>query len=240
MKRTTIILLAIIAVLVSIASALTYSYYTNIIVPEQQSEYYYNQQIAAHYSGYGMMGGMMGNYSGYGIAFSTIPITQAINMMREVPQYAKVFPNNDTIVFNSTQITLVVLAMGHERAENLTGYIPPSYAQHDVFVIYGLINPTLIIPRGSIVNVIIINLDDDTYHNIAITPVPPPYPYYTMMYVRMNILGMSPFLHYADYNNGVAYQFSFTVNFGNSGTYYYICEYPGHAQMGMYGTIIVT
>ncbi|ACP45203.1 blue (type 1) copper domain protein [Sulfolobus islandicus Y.G.57.14] len=253
MESKKLLLIGIIVAVV-VASVVGYAYYYNYYLPVQNSLTYYNQQLQymGYYSqgNYGMMGGgmmggegmyhMMGYYGGYATLYeNTIPISEAISMMRNIPSYVKVFPNNNTLLFTSSNIVLVVLGMGHERAINLTGQQPPAYAQHDVFVIYGLINPTLIIPRGATVQVVFINLDDDMLHNIAITPVPPPYPYYPMMYIRMNTIGMTPMLPYANYNSGQAYEFSFTTTLSQPSVYYYVCEYPGHAEMGMYGEIVV-
>ncbi|MCH4814696.1 MAG: plastocyanin/azurin family copper-binding protein [Saccharolobus sp.] len=247
MESKKLLLIGVIITVV-VASVVGYAYYYNNYLPVQNSVTYYNQQLQymGYYAqgNYGMMGRgmyhMMGYYGGYEMMYeNTIPISEAISMMRNVPSYVKVFSNNNTLLFTSSNIILVVLGMGHERAINLTGQQPPAYAQHDVFVIYGLINPTLIIPRGATVQVVFINLDDDMLHNIAITPVPPPYPYYPMMYIRMNTIGMTPMLPYANYNSGQAYEFSFTTTFSQPGVYYYVCEYPGHAEMGMYGEIVV-
>ncbi|QXJ29253.1 Rusticyanin [Saccharolobus shibatae B12] len=247
MESKKLLLIGVIITVV-VASVVGYAYYYNNYLPVQNSVTYYNQQLQymGYYAqgNYGMMGKgmyhMMGYYGGYEMMYeNTIPISEAISMMRNVPSYVKVFSNNNTLLFTSSNIVLVVLGMGHERAINLTGQQPPAYAQHDVFVIYGLINPTLIIPRGATVQVVFINLDDDMLHNIAITPVPPPYPYYPMMYIRMNTIGMTPMLPYANYNSGQAYEFSFTTTFSQPGVYYYVCEYPGHAEMGMYGEIVV-
>ncbi len=66
-----------------------------------------------------------------------VPIDQAISVMRFPPSYAHVFSKNDSIVFASHQIDLVILTMGHKRDENLTGM----NASDNVFVIYGLVNP---------------------------------------------------------------------------------------------------
>ncbi|ARM75318.1 plastocyanin/azurin family copper-binding protein [Acidianus manzaensis] len=246
-----IFLIAILGVL--IAGVIAYSYF-NVYLPReysQESDNYYNEQLSQfgyYNSGYhgGMMGygggmyHMMGYYNGYETIYQQqISVNQAISEMRSPPSYAKVFPNNDSIVFNSTNINIIVLSMGHNRAVNLTGMSPPSYASHNVYVIYGLINPTLIIPAGATVTFTQINLDAGDYHNLAITPVSPPYSYYVMMQIRMDVLGMSPMLPPANYQSGMAYEFSFTVHFINTGDYYYLCEYPGHAEMGMYGKIII-
>ncbi len=234
-----ILLISIIlgATLVSIVG---YAYYTYYYLPNyyyQQSLYYYNHQLGMMgYGGMMMSGSMMGGYAN----FQQIPIGENYTHA-ENSSYVKILPSNDSIIFYTEDINLVVLSMGHTRAYNLTHYIPPSnmHAEDNVFVIDGLINPTLVIPQGAIVHITLINLDEGDYHNIAITPLSPPYPYYVMMYVRMNILTMTPMLPPANYNSGYAYSFSSNVVFYNAGTYYYICEYPGHAEMGMYGEIII-
>jgi hypothetical protein len=105
-----------------------------------------------------------------------VSVQQAIQMMHNTPSYAKVISHNNTIIFSSKDPSIVALAMMPERAVNLTGLMLPSYSEGDVFVIYGLINPTLVIPKGSSVQFRIINLDDGMNHDLAISSVRPPYP----------------------------------------------------------------
>jgi rusticyanin len=251
--------ISIIALLVLIVAITVGFAYTQVYLPQyyhQQSVNYYNQQLGmmgftSNYGGQGVMKGpgmmrgyyggfnMMGYSNGYMLAYTgRIPIGEAENLYTSG---AKIFTSNDTIIFTSVNINITVLAMGHNRAFNLTHYTPPAgmHYSHNVFVVDGLINPTIIVPQGSIVHILLINLDAGDYHNLAITPLPPPYPYYTMMYVKMNVLGVTPMLPPANYANSYAYDFSISVTFSNPGVYYYICEYPGHAAMGMYGTIEV-
>nr|WP_069808070.1 plastocyanin/azurin family copper-binding protein [Vulcanisaeta thermophila] len=185
-------------------------------------------------------------YYYYGYSTFTIPISEAMNLSMNIPSYAHVIRGNDTIVFTSNDITLVVLAMMGDDAVKMTGMSPPPYAHGDVFVIYGLINPTLVIPPGSVVHVIFINLDDDMYHNFVITTVPPPYPYNVMPYVGMyggymgpGMMSMMSWLPPANYNAGYAYGYEYTVVLNGPGTYWYLCTYPGHAEEGMYGEVIV-
>jgi hypothetical protein len=68
-----------------------------------------------------------------------------------------------------------------ERAVDLTGITLPSYFKEDVFVISKLINPTLVVPKGSTIRFTIINLDEAMNHNLALSPFSPPYPYMSMM-----------------------------------------------------------
>lgn len=205
-------------------STLLYNYYPGYL----SAEY--------HYTGY--------NYFSYGSVFS---INRVLNESMSIPSNARVYPSNDTIVFTGSDINLIVVAMMGDDAVNMTGEPLPPYAHDDVFVIYGLINPTLVIPVGAVVHVTFVNLDDDMYHNFIVTSVPPPYPYNVMPYVGMYSGYMGPGMMYimhwlppANYKAGYAYGYEYTFTINEPGTYWYLCTYPGHAQEGMYGEIIAT
>jgi len=179
------------------------------------------------------------NYSPGSTYGTLVPIDQAISLMRSPPSYAHVFSKNDSIVFTSHQIDLVVLTMGHKRAENLTGM----NASGNVFVIYGLVNPTLIMPSNAQIHVTVINLDAGDYHNFVVSSQPPPYQYNVMM-GGMQMMGggkmdtMMPYLPPADYSTEQAHQYQYTFTL-NQGEFWYICTFPGHAENGMYGEIVV-
>ena len=161
-----------------------------------------------------------------------------------VPSYVKVFPANDTVVINSTYVKLTVYAMMGSMAEKITGQKMPAYAHGDVFVIYGLINPTLVFnTAGRPVTLIItlINLDDDMYHNFVLTVQSPPYSYMVgpgMMSFSGGFMEMMPYL--PPTSNGNAYTYSYSVQLRGQNTFWYICTYPGHAENGMYGEIVIT
>ncbi len=198
-------------------------------------------------------------------AIQSVSIGAAIDAMRDPPGNAMVFQANNTVIFAGAQnTTILALSMGGDRAMNLTGRQLPSYASDNVFVIYGLINPTLVVPRGSDVRLVIVNLDEDAYHNFVLTSLAPPYSYMPMqgmmwtnstswypgMMMGGGMMGggsrsifavMTPMLSPADYGQGSAsfYASTFALSVPG-GSYWYICTYPGHAQMGMYGRIIVS
>ncbi|HEV2139349.1 MAG TPA: hypothetical protein VGR53_10965 [Nitrososphaerales archaeon] len=188
-----------------------------------------------------LFGGMMSMMATQG---QTITETQAVQMMKSIPGYANVMPVNDTIVFNSKDIKLVVLATDLEGAANLTTNAPPSYATDNVFVIYGLVNPTLVVPRGATLQVTFVNLDSDMYHNFAMASLSPPYPYMAMqgmMYWQQRPwMAMAPFLPPANYRQGLVHEYSYTVTLGNQGSLWYLCTYPGHAQAGMFGKVLAS
>jgi rusticyanin len=204
----------------------------------QQSQYPQSQQ--------GYQQGPMGGYGGMmgpGIAQGTVStgqsvtIQQAVQMMRNIPAYAKVISGNNTVVFDSNDFSVVVLALMPDEAVNLTGTQPPSYATDDVFVIYGLINPTIVVRAGASVQFTVVNLDDDMYHNLVVSSYGPPYAYMSMQ--GMMSSNWMPYLPPADYAQGSAHEYSYTMNMNQPGTFWYLCTYEGHAQSGMYGQLIV-
>jgi rusticyanin len=185
-----------------------------------------------------MNGGMMGGANNFS---AHISISTAEAYANALPSYAHAYSNNNTLSFSSSNITLVVLAMGVQRAINLTHEQPPSFDSNssgNAFVIDGLINPTLMIPKGAIVHVEFINLDSGEYHNVIITATGPQYQYMPMSAMG-GIVSMMPIIPHANYSGGSASEYNYTTVFDNPGTYWYLCMYPGHAQMGMYGKIIV-
>lgn len=186
-------------------------------------------------------GGMMA------VQGQTIQVGQAIQMMRDTPTYASVIASNNTIILHGSQsIRIVALAVMPDRAMNLTGIQPPSYSTGDVFVIYGLINPTLVVPRGTSVQLTVVNLDDDMYHNMVISSIGPPYPYMAMQGMMISQrsqgawMAMMPFLPPANYNQDTAHEYSYNLTLTSPASLWYLCVYPGHAQTGMYGKLLVT
>ncbi|MFP3211605.1 MAG: plastocyanin/azurin family copper-binding protein, partial [Thermocladium sp.] len=203
---------------------------------------------------YGMMG--WGTYGypisgaagyGYPSAYSLreYTINESMQLMSLEPSNAKIFRGNDTIVFYSDNVTLIVIAMMGNDAEKMTGTTAPAYSHGDVFVIYGLINPTIIVPADAVLHVVFINLDDDMYHNFIITEAPPPYPFNVMPYAMRGtemgpaMMAAASWLPPANYGEGYAYGYAYSVVLGYPGVYWYICTYPGHAEEGMYGEIVV-
>ncbi|MDE1829235.1 MAG: hypothetical protein KGI25_02820 [Thaumarchaeota archaeon] len=203
---------------------------------------------SGYYMGPGMMGsgynqgyqagpGMMG--SGYGQSIKTISISDA-ESATQLQNYAQASKENNTITFNSQSVSIVPLSFMGDAAKNFTSTSPPTYAKDDVFVIGNLIDPTLVVKPGTVLNVTSINLDDDMSHNFVIMASGPPYPYMAMQSMMYGgIVATMPVLPNDDGKNGFAYEYSYTVTLSQPGTYWYVCTYPGHAQDGMYGKIIV-
>ena len=197
---------------------------------------------------FGMMNGLAsmmdtGIFGGVGASNfgAQVSIGTSESYANVLPQHVQRYANNDTLLFSSSNITLVIFAMGVQRAINLTHEPLPLYDSNgsgNAFVIYGLINPTLVVPKGAIIHVEFINLDSSEYHNVIMTATGPPYQYMPMSAMN-GIVSMMPVIPPADYSGGYATEYNYTTAFDDSGAYWCLCTYPGHAQMGMYGKIIV-
>jgi hypothetical protein len=127
------------------------------------------------------MPGMMDTQNMMTTQGQLVSVQQAIKMMHNKPTNAKVNSHDNTVIFGAKNASIVALTMMSDDAVNITGMHPPSYSKGDVFVISGLINPTLVVPKGTMVQFTVINLDEGMYHNLAISSVKPPYPYMAMM-----------------------------------------------------------
>ena len=172
----------------------------------------------------------------------------SFNRMNSVPAGVAVNNSSNTINVTSKSVTLIVEAA------------PTWYPrQGDFWLIYGLVNPNIVIREGTTVHFVFINMDNIT-HMPAITTNGPPYSYMPMQGKMMGSgtdsgsgmmgyqsggngswLAVGPMLSGTSTNaQDQAYAASnLTVTFSSSGSYYYICLIPGHAQMGMYGEISV-
>lgn len=143
-------------------------------------------------------------------------------------QNATVDQANNTITY--TGKTLKIVALGGAMDNSKSG---PA----EKFIIGGLTNPTLQIPKGAKVTLELINEDTDMPHGIEVTNAQPPYGYMSMMQGGIYPGSFIPPIPEAGSNSYPVASSTFIAN--QTGTYYYFCEYPGHAAEGMYGQIVV-
>lgn len=173
-------------------------------------------------SGYGMMGGY--EFQNGTTALSYLNEDTATKQMKNSLKGATVDKKNNTITFSGKDITIVMLG-GPETADGK-------------FVVGGLINPTIQVPKDATISLEMINEDEEMLHGVEITNANPPYFYMTMMqggiYNANSVVSPLPPASNDNYPSAVT---TFTAD-GN-GTFYYICQYPGHAAKGMYGKFIV-
>jgi len=102
------------------------------------------------------------------------------------------------------------------------------------FIIEGLINPAIVVSRGSKVTMIAVNVDSDAYHTFTLTRLQPPYPYMA----GHLMMGSLPSTGTLPPSSGGRYAAK-TISFIAEYPAYYVCAYPGHAQNGMYGQFMV-
>lgn len=136
------------------------------------------------------------------------------------------FPSNGTLWFRPGSIELVVYAS------------PPA---HDLtFVVQGMVNPTIHVASGTRVTVTVVNMDADMDHNWALSTQGPPYSSMPMMGpggmmgagTNMGTSMLGP----ASSGGYWSQQATFTAS---AGSYWYLCQYPDHANEGMYGSFVV-
>ncbi len=191
--------------------------------------------------GYGMMGGSgyRGGYGpgmmGQGFPGQALDFEAARTLIQQGTQGATVDPTSNTVTYTGTNVTLDVIAVQPDKPDT-------------TFAIAGLVDPTVKIARGASVTLRLVNMDygSDMPHGLVLTRTPPPYPYMAMPMMgggmmRGGTVGIPPLDARSDENLQNATYASATVQFRATtpGTYYYVCQVPGHAQDGMYGTLIV-
>jgi rusticyanin len=151
---------------------------------------------------------------------------QATRLGNQVPAGASVDRAANQITFAGTSIDFAVVAS-------------PAVGPDETFRIAGLINPTIVVPKGANVSIQLVNADTDTAHGLVVTtsgarsswmPMmanPPAFPGAALWFLGNPTS--------ASMHTGTL---SFTV--GAAGTYQYLCPVPGHAQKGMVGTLVVS
>ena len=179
--------------------------------------------------GYGVMGGygyggMMGGFGGSRIG-STVSASTVTRMGNAVPSGASVDRAQNRVVFSGRDVQLDVVGS-------------PMGQKDETFRIAGLVNPTIVVPKGADVHVLFVNADDNMAHNFVITPARPPFAYVAMMQAPLAFSGAeTPILGSQSGNFAESSNTSFVAN--SPGQYTYLCIVPGHAERGMYGSFIV-
>ena len=267
MKTITIVVLAVAVALAIglpltlVSSAIWNPYYVgHQQAPSYQSQQGYGGMMGGGYGGVGMMGGsgMMGN----GGASMMNGNSNTQNMMSGMMTSPSSIDNATFNTFNSPPSGVVVNRTSNIVYVGTSGVTIPVEASPlwypqpgDYWLVYSLVNPTIVIKQGEQVHLLFINMDNET-HVAAITTMAPPYSYMPMMNGMMGggsggtqstatWLAIGPMLqgvsNTAASNKNATYSDAvLTVTFNSTGTFWYPCLYPGHAQMGMYGKILVT
>jgi rusticyanin len=111
---------------------------------------------------------------------------------------------------------------------------PPGH--DEIFVINGLLNPTVYLSKGSQLTVTLANADPGMYHNLALTTRDPPYSSMPMM-SHMSGPGTSML---SPSEIGYYWVQDMRIALNSPGQFWYLCEYPDHAEDGMYGSLVIS
>lgn len=179
----------------------------------------------------GMMGtygntGIFGMMGGYSDSLSGLETKTDAEMQADITAAqadAQVDEQANTVTYTGDEVKLVFVG-GPEEAD-------------EKFVVNGLVNPTVYIPKGATVTLEFINADEGMPHAFEITTVEPPYYYMAMM--GGGVYPGSFISTLPDAQNDAYPSVEITFEANIAGTFYYICQYPGHAQEGMYGKLII-
>ncbi len=109
----------------------------------------------------------------------------------------------------------------------LPGFPFPSFEIHHVK------NPTLVFPAGATVNFTFINTNKGFGHSFDVTKKGPPYAVMPQITPIVVGTGFSPV------PAGGKFGYATFTWHPTAGTYYYVCQIPGHAATGMFGKIVV-
>lgn len=195
-----------------------------------------SSQMMGSNSTNGMMGSMGSAMNGMMAPTSSID-NATFDRINSPPQGVAVDRATNTIYVNASSLTVPIEAS-------------PLWYPHsgEYWLMYGLVNPTIVLKQGTEIDFLFINMDNET-HVPGITALSPPYSYMPMM---DGMMGDSPsrgaWLATGPMLPGVANTTSINplysdsiipVTFSDTGIFWYLCLYPGHAQMGMYGEILV-
>lgn len=179
----------------------------------------------------GMMGayttnqtvGMMGGYAYDGNTVETKTDAEIQADIEAAQANAQVDETANSITYTGSNIKIVMLG-GPEEAD-------------EKFVVAGLVNPTVYIPKDATVTLELVNADEGMPHAFEITTAAPPYYYMTMMSGGVYPGSYIRTLPVANADKYPVAEVAFQAD--TAGTFYYICQYPGHAAEGMYGVIVI-
>jgi rusticyanin len=148
-------------------------------------------------------------------------------LARKTAATALVTPRARLVTYTGARVELVALGS------------PPGNPD-ETWNIAGMVNPTVHIRTGAQVTVHFFNADadKDTWHGWLLTTARPPYPRQVAQRVPVAFPGAGARPVHGETSHR---WFGRTMHFiaAQSGTYYYLCQVPGHARMAMYGELVV-
>jgi rusticyanin len=150
------------------------------------------------------------------------PIAQMQVASETVPTGANIDKATNTLTFQASTVSFTVVS------------VPPG-GPDMTFRIAGLVNPTLVVPKGATVTVQFINADTDQAHGWEVTAAQPPFQFHPgpAAFAGAFARGLGDPTAAGDGTETI----TFTAD--KTGIYQYVCPMPGHAQMGMHGAFNV-
>ena len=144
---------------------------------------------------------------------------RTLSGIEKTATHGSVSSDKRTLTFMETAITLIV----HTGPDDdMLSYR-----------IAGLKSPTLLVPRGSTLNVLFVNEDGDMKHDLRFTDKQAPFPAEPDRKVSVGSPPLAP------QAKGVRHAEQMVLRTASPGTYTYLCTVKGHASGGMFGTIVV-
>ncbi len=136
-----------------------------------------------------------------------------------------------------------VMFMGHNIHMVMIAVEPGSPDQ--TFEIHKLVDPKLTVPAGANITLTILNMDygPGMIHGVIIGKAQPPYKTVVPVPVPGQIAEIPLTMPRTAKSIKKSNYYFGTTTFkapGTPGTYYYLCQMPGHAKAGMYGKFVVT
>ncbi len=171
---------------------------------------------SATYNNFMNMSNMMNGNGG-------VLTSSSVSSLQQKATTGTINKSKNSITFTQSTVNLVVLAA------------PPGRSG-EYFEIDNLINPTLIVKTGTTINLTLVN-EDNEMHGFEIVNAQPPFSRYPMMSDKT--LFNSFIMPIWGTNTNSYYSSNTTITASSSGSYTYLCPVPGHAQMGMYGKIVI-
>lgn len=136
-----------------------------------------------------------------------------------------------------------VMFMGHNIHIVMVAVEPGSPAQ--TFEIHKLVDPEITVPAGAKIVLTVLNMDfgPGKIYGVLIEKAKPPYKTVVPVPMQGQIAEIPLTMPRTAKSLKKSKYFTGTTTFKapqNPGTYYYLCQMPGHAKAGMYGKFVVT
>jgi rusticyanin len=155
-----------------------------------------------------------------------ISANAAAQLGQRIPDGATLDAARNRITFTSSIVRLVVIA-------------GPTGGPDETYRIAGMVNPTVVVPRGAHVRLEVVNSDSDSAHGLVVTGRGATSSWMPMMSATPALSG-SALWFLANPTSAGMHEGLLNFTSNQSGTFHYLCPVPGHAQKGMIGALIVT